>query len=123
MIKIDTDNLAKAIERAKALRPRVSVINADERTYRVAGSQGDSYTVRFAIADGMKLAECSCKAGQNNMVCYHVASAAAVNIAVQSMRRTVPAPVATCVATRRRSADWAGIRNGNAMILENGWAV
>jgi len=48
----------------KAVRPRVRVISASERTYSVTGSKGDVYTVRFAVAGGHKLGECDCKAGR-----------------------------------------------------------
>jgi uncharacterized Zn finger protein len=84
MIKLEAAQMTKAIERAKAARPRVRVISAAERTYSVIGSKGDAYTVRFAVANGHKLAECDCPA---RGLCYHIAAAASVNIAVQSMRR------------------------------------
>src|SRR5215510_12363699 len=82
--------MQKEIERAKAIRPRVRVINADERTYSVTGSRGGAYTVRFVVANGLKLAECDCAAGRQEMMCFHVASAAQVNVMVQSMRKSAP---------------------------------
>lgn len=92
MIKLEASKMTKAIERAKEVKPRVRVINADARTYAVTGRKGDVYTVKFAVANGHKLAECDCKAGQSNMLCFHVAAAAQVNVMVQSMRRpTTPA--------------------------------
>src|SRR5215813_13805298 len=95
MIKLQADKMQKAIERAKSIRPRVRVINADERAYSVTGSRGDAYTVKFAVVNGLKLAECDCKAGQSNQVCYHLTAAAQVNIMAQSMRQqTASAPVA-----------------------------
>lgn len=84
MIKLETKSMTKAIEKARAAHPTVRVINADERTYAVYGSRGDAYTVRFAVANGHKLAECSCPA---RGLCYHIAAAASLNIAVQSMRQ------------------------------------
>ena len=60
MIKLESNKMQKAIERAKAVRPRVTVINADDRTYSVTGSKGNRYTVRFVVVNGMKLAECDC---------------------------------------------------------------
>jgi hypothetical protein len=105
MIKLEAAQMTKAIERAKAARPRVRVISASERTYAVTGSRGDNYTVKFAVANGHRLAECDCPA---RGLCYHIAAAASVNIAVQSMRRqsdksdkpvaagaTSPAPIET----------------------------
>src|SRR5262249_19467977 len=89
MIKLETKTMTKAIERAKTIRPRVTVISASERKYAVTGSRGDIYTVTFAVTNGMKLADCDCPA---RALCYHIAAAASVNIAVQSMRRPSPAP-------------------------------
>ena len=68
MIKLTTDTMQKAIARAKAVRPRVRRIA--DRGYTVSGSKGDTYTVTFAVANGLKLAECNCKAGQSNQLCY-----------------------------------------------------
>src|SRR5262249_25769182 len=96
MIKLESRTMTKAIARAKAVRPRVRVVSADERVYSVTGSKGDAYTVKFVVVNGLKLAECDCLAGQREQLCYHIAAAAAVNIAVQSMRRQgtqSPAPV------------------------------
>src|SRR5262249_53890063 len=90
MIKLEPNKMQKAIERAKAVRPRVRVINADERTYSVTGSRGGAYTVKFVVANGLKLAECDCAAGRQEMMCFHVASAAQVNVMVQSMRKAAP---------------------------------
>jgi len=98
--------MTKAIERAKAARPRVRVINADERTYSVTGSKGDAYTVRFALANGHKLAECDCPA---RGMCYHIAAAASVNIAVHSMRKAAEKPAAPTRESLIRSikANWS----------------
>src|SRR4030095_280431 len=106
MIKLETNKMQRAIERAKAVRPRVTVINADERTYSVTGSKGDRYTVRFAVVGSKKLAECDCKAGQAGMMCYHVAGAAQVNVMVQSMRRGASVPAVPVLPAR--SADKRG---------------
>src|SRR5262245_2486911 len=105
MIKLESNKMQRAIERAKAVRPRVTVINADERTYSVSGSRGNQYTVRFVVVNGLKLAECDCKAGQAGQSCYHVAGAAQVNVMVQSMRRQKPAAVPVLAP---KSADERG---------------
>ena len=83
MIKLESHKMINAINRAKAVRPRVRRLA--ERSYSVSGSKGDTYTVVFVVANGHKLAECNCKAGEAGMLCYHVAAAAALNIAVHSV--------------------------------------
>jgi len=94
MIKLDITKMQRAIQRAKALRPKVRMIG--ERLYEVIGSKGDTYKVGFAIvkdAQGnrVKLGECNCLAGQNEMTCYHLVAAAAVNIGIHAMRQAVAA--------------------------------
>lgn len=93
MIKLDLTNMTRAIAKAKQIRPRVTVVDAGARIYSVSGMSG-RYTVKFPVADGHKLAECNCKAGQSNMVCYHVAAAAAVNMGIQGMRLQASTPAA-----------------------------
>lgn len=80
MLKLTSETMAKAIERAKAVHPKVKVISAENRTYAVTGSKGNSYTVRFTVANGHKLAECDCPA---RGVCFHIAAASAVNIGIR----------------------------------------
>lgn len=124
MIRLETSKMTKAIERAKAVRPRVRVVSAADRTYSVTGSKGDVYTVRFAVVNGPKLAECSCKAGQRDQVCFHVAAAAQVNVMTQSMRRQGgSAPTVPLAPAPRRPAGWFGRRSGNAMVIDGGWSV
>ncbi|HEY7184174.1 MAG TPA: hypothetical protein VIC84_22255 [Blastocatellia bacterium] len=128
MIKLEANKMTKAIERAKAVRPRVRVINADARIYAVTGSKGDIYTVRFAVANGHKLAECDCPA---RGLCYHIAAAASVNIGIQSMRQQVavlPAKDAdasvvpqTPRVTRTVEADYTGVKV--VAVRCNGWLI
>jgi hypothetical protein len=93
MIKLEPSKMKKAIERAKAIHPRVTRLA--ERSYRVTSSNGqDSYTVHFKVVGGHKLAECDCKAGRAGMICFHVAAAGAINIALHS-RYSRPSKPAT----------------------------
>jgi hypothetical protein len=119
MIKLETNKMQKAIERAKAIRPRVRWNGG--REFTVTGSKGDSYKVRFAVAGGHKLGECDCKAGKAGQMCFHLAAAASLNIAIQSMRVSSPIPAPAPVPARK-PADWMGKRSGNAMVID-GWAV
>jgi hypothetical protein len=128
MIELTTSKMTKAIERAKAIRPRVRMIG--ERRFLVWRKERHvetAYTVQFAVANGLKLAECDCKAGQANQVCYHVAAAAAVNIGVQGMRRAsspVPAPAPAPVPSRLTRRIERG-HNGHKIVAVycDGWAV
>lgn len=87
MIEIKPNEaMNRAVERAKQHHPRVQIVNAGQRIYRVSGSNGANYVVRFAVNGSRKFAACECQAGQAGRLCYHVASAAAVNIGVALMR-------------------------------------
>lgn len=106
MLKLEADKMQKAIERAKAVHPKVRVISADNRTYGVTSSDGKrEYTVKFVVANGLKLAQCDCAAGRKAQMCFHVASAAPVNIAVQSQRQQNPTP-AESQAFLSRNVGW-----------------
>jgi hypothetical protein len=86
MIKLTKDNTGKAIEKCKQLRPKVRFVT--ERVFTVqSANNNNAYTVRFDVQNGAKLAQCECKASLKNLVCYHIAGAALVNIIRQSMKR------------------------------------
>ncbi len=70
--------IEKAIERAKAVRPRVSVRSFGE--YNVMGHAGNFYTVRCERQNGVKTVDCSCPAGQHGTPCYHSAAAVGLHI-------------------------------------------
>ena len=108
MIKLERgDKMNRAIARAKAVHPRVKWLG--NRTYLVTSSDGRSvYTVRFVVANGHKLAECNCKAGQQEQLCYHVAAAASVNIAIASIQRQ--AEQATAPVGETKAATGLGLR-------------
>ena len=86
MIRLTKENTAKAIERCKQLKPKVSFIA--DRVFSVrSANNGNIYTVRFDVQNGEKLAVCECKASERGLVCYHIVGAAQVNIIRQSMKR------------------------------------
>ncbi len=88
MIKLERNkSIIRAIERARKLHPRVTF--AGERSFKVESSRhpGTIYTVHFWVVDGHRLGACDCPAGQRDQVCYHLVSAAQVNIIIQGMRR------------------------------------
>ncbi len=68
--------IAAAIERAKAMHPKVHVKTFGE--YEVSGSKGNTYTVRcWRRCSGLKTVDCTCAAGQHGTPCYHAAVAVA----------------------------------------------
>jgi hypothetical protein len=79
------EQMAKAIERAKACHPRVTVKKFGE--YQVTGSAGNLYTVRCEKRGTVKVVDCDCIAGQFGTECFHAAAAASVHIGVASMRK------------------------------------
>lgn len=81
-----SEKVAKAIERAKARHPRVTVKKFGE--YQVTGSAGNLYTVRCERRGNVKVVDCECMAGQFGSYCFHAMAAAAVHIGLASMRRT-----------------------------------
>lgn len=85
MLRLEINLLRNAINRAKAVRPRVTWLGG--RSFQVTGSTGGQYLVEFSVANGVKLGQCNCKAGQTGSPCFHLAAAAALNIAIQSMRQ------------------------------------
>lgn len=86
MIKLTTTNTKNAVQRARQLRPKVIFIS--DRVFEVKSSNNEnSYTVRFDVRNGDKLAQCECRASEKARICYHIAAAAQVNIIRQSVKR------------------------------------
>ncbi len=86
MIKLTPQNTARAIERCKQLKPKVSFLA--DRTFSVkSANNSNAYTVRFDVQNGEKFGECECKASERNLVCYHIIGAATVNLYRQSLKR------------------------------------
>ena len=80
------EQMAKAIKRAKQLKPFVRVRGF--RWYECKSSNGENiYTIHFYKSGKQRLAECNCKAGERGLVCYHIAGAVAVHIGMAAMRR------------------------------------
>jgi hypothetical protein len=79
------EQMAKAIERAKARHPRVTVKKFG--VYQVTGSAGNLYTVRCERRGNVKVVDCECVAGQFGSECFHAAAAVSVHIGIASMRK------------------------------------
>lgn len=71
--------LKKAITKAKQIRPRVEFDYFGR--YRVSGSKGGYYTVICKKSENnFKTVECTCKAGERGLVCFHAAAALSLHI-------------------------------------------
>jgi hypothetical protein len=86
---LNAEQLSHAIERAKkssllvrptSLRRQYKVIN------RLSGAE---YYVNFFVINGKRYGECECLGAQNGYVCKHIACAAALNVAMASIRHAV----------------------------------
>ena len=83
------EQMAKAIERAKKIKPFVRYRGF--RWFEVTSSDGVTvYTIHFwesINGSGRMLGECNCKGGERGLICLHLAACAAVHLGIESMRR------------------------------------
>jgi hypothetical protein len=76
MIEINTQNLDRAIAKARQTKPLVKVI--EFRLYQVTNKiTGATYTVKFSKVNNQKFAECACKATK---VCYHIGASIDIHL-------------------------------------------
>lgn len=68
MFRLGTADLTQAIERARALHPRVRCVRFG--LYEVTGSAGNSYLVRCWKEKTGKYVDCSCKT-RDGVACKH----------------------------------------------------
>jgi hypothetical protein len=75
------EQITKAIENAKALHPKVRMVEFGE--YAVTGSKGTTYTVLCYRAGGEKIVDCTCPA---RVPCKHAAAALTLHIYMAARR-------------------------------------
>lgn len=92
MLKLERKKLTNAINRARQIHPRVKPLG--NRRYSVTGSDGKRlYFVQIIEVKGSLLAECRdaagelCLACRKGWVCFHVASAAAVDFGLMGLAK------------------------------------
>ena len=85
MIQLSYQRMQKAIAKARTVKPFVHVEKFGSYTVRNKQT-GASYLVMCEKRNGKPFAVCSCKAGQQGFLCYHVASAAAIHIQLAAER-------------------------------------
>jgi hypothetical protein len=83
MFSLETTNIQKAITNAKALHPKVKMIEFGK--YEVTGSLGNIYTVRCYRSAGEKIVECNC-ATRSGIACKHGMAACSLHIAMAAQR-------------------------------------
>jgi hypothetical protein len=72
------EQLEKAIAKAKKIRPRVEFGGFGH--YRVSGSKGFYTVICRKDERGVKTVDCTCKASERGLVCYHSVSALSLHI-------------------------------------------
>jgi hypothetical protein len=84
MLEITKENIEKAIEKARATKPLVKVIQF--RLYSVTNKEtGANYTVKFSKIGNKKFAECDCRASR---VCYHIGASVGLHIILAEQMQT-----------------------------------
>jgi len=85
MVKLTTENIVKAVQKCKKLKPKVKFIK--DRLYVVySANNSNIYHVKFDVRNGEKFGQCECKASERGLVCYHLIAGATVNIYRQSLK-------------------------------------
>lgn len=86
MIQLTTaEKLRNAIDKARTVKPRVRVNRFGSYTVTNKAT-GASYTVTCEKRDGLRLAHCTCKAGERGRACYHVAAAVGAHVVLAAER-------------------------------------
>jgi hypothetical protein len=83
MFNLETTDLSRAINNAKALHPKVKMIRFGE--YAVSGSRGNEYRVKCYRFFGEKVVECSCKT-KDGIACKHSVSALPLHLHIAAQR-------------------------------------
>ncbi len=84
MFTLETTEISRAIENAKALHPRVRMRSFGE--YEVSGSKGNNYTVKCYRANGEKVINCTCPT-RDGIACKHGMAAVSLHIGLAAQRR------------------------------------
>jgi uncharacterized Zn finger protein len=83
MFDLETTELNRAIQKAKALRPKVRMIRFGE--YKVTGSKDNEYTVKCYRFFGEKVVDCNCLT-KDGVACKHGVSAVLLHLHVAATR-------------------------------------
>ncbi len=87
MLEITKESIEKAIEKARATKPKVRVI--EFRRYAVTNkTTGANYEVTFTKIGGKKFADCTCPATK---ICYHIGASIGAHIVLAEQMHTATA--------------------------------
>jgi hypothetical protein len=90
----DSAQLEKAIARAKASDLLVQPSGLFRQYHVTNRATGARYTVDFFVRrDGKRFGACTCKAGQHDIACKHLAAAAGLHVCRAAERKAEAAPV------------------------------
>jgi uncharacterized Zn finger protein len=84
MFTIEKTEIARAIEGARALHPKVRMVRFG--LYEVSGSGGDTYAVRCWRDRAGRHVDCTCRT-RDGVACKHSMAAVSLHIAVARLRR------------------------------------
>lgn len=79
------EQLSRAIEKAKKIRPRVE-FDCFGR-YRVSGTSGYYTVICRKDERGIKTVACTCKGAEKGYVCYHSAAALSLHVGLARLRQ------------------------------------
>lgn len=79
------EQLQKAIEKAKTIRPKVYFVAFGH--YQVTGSKGYYTVICKKSENGFKTVECRCKGAEKGYVCYHAVAALSLHIGLARLRQ------------------------------------
>jgi hypothetical protein len=83
MFILEETPIIKAIEKAKALHPKVRMVVFGK--YEVSGSKGNIYTVQCSRQKGQKIVDCTCQT-RDFTACKHGMAAVSLHIAMARQR-------------------------------------
>lgn len=86
---ISVEQLSKATGRAKAGNLFVQPSSIFRQYHVTNRDTGAKYTVDFFVrkSDGKRFGNCTCKAGQHNFACKHLAAAAGLHVCIAAQKR------------------------------------
>ena len=77
---VSIEQLSKATQRAKAGKLFVQPSSLFRQYHVTNRETGAKYTVDFFVRNGKRFGQCSCVAGERNLVCKHISAACGYHV-------------------------------------------